>query len=156
MRRARRAVAVGVALAALGGCGGGEPAAPAIEVESAWARATAPADGAPDAPPPSAPGVLYLTLRNDGDAADRLVAVRGDAFAEAELHVTTTAAGVARMEPVAGVELPPGATVAMAPGGTHVMLFGLTRHLRVGDELAVTLELERSGPRDARVEVRAP
>ncbi len=42
------------------------------------------------------------------------------------------------MQPVAGIPVPAGATVALAPGGYHAMLVELARPLAAGDTLSAT------------------
>ena len=56
-----------------------------------------------------------------------------------ELHRTVAADGVARMEPVDGVTLAPGASASFAPGGLHVMLIGVERALAEGDTFGLAL-----------------
>lgn len=115
-----------------------------LEVSGAWARASIGT---------SRPGAAYLTVTNTGTTPDALVAVATPAAAMPMIHATAVAAdGVARMEHVARLELPPGATVTLAPGGMHVMLMDLTAPLVAGATLPLTLTFERAGP----VEIAMP
>jgi copper(I)-binding protein len=101
-------------------------------------------------PPAAKAGAGYLTIRNAGAEADRLVAVEAP-FPMVQVHATETdASGVARMAPVEALEVPPGATVTLAPGGTHVMFMGLAEPLTAGDTLDAALVFEKAG----RVEVQ--
>jgi copper(I)-binding protein len=87
----------------------------------------------------------YLTVTNEGSAPDTLVAVKA-AFPAVSLHVVETdAEGVTRMRPVAGIEIPPGATVELAPKTAHVMFMGLTKPFEAGEEVAATLVFEKAG-----------
>ena len=102
-------------------------------------------------------GAGYFSVTNAGGAPDRLLAVEAG-FPRVELHTTTVdAAGVARMERVEALDLPPGATVALAPQATHVMLMGLTAPLEAGTKLPAVLVFERAGrlPVELNVEPRA-
>jgi copper(I)-binding protein len=115
--------------------------------------------------PPSIAGqdqaAAYFVIRNAGDAPDRLIAVRTDAAARAELHghqvvegpehVGTALRTVMRMTPIAEVEVPAHGASALAPGGLHVMLFDLAAPLALDDRLTLTLVFERAG----EVEVEA-
>jgi copper(I)-binding protein len=97
----------------------------------------------------TAPGVRtgagYLSVTNTGPSPDRLLAVKAD-FPKVEIHETATdAAGVARMGPVAGVEIAPGATVELAPRGVHVMFMGLPAPLAAGARFPATLVFEHAG-----------
>jgi copper(I)-binding protein len=109
-----------------------------LVVEQAWARATAP--GATN-------GAAYLAIANHGATADRLVAVTTPAASMAELHRETHEAnGVMSMASLdQGLAVPPGQTVTLAPGGTHIMLMGLTRQLKPGDTLPLTLKFAAAG-----------
>ena len=92
---------------------------------------------------PTRPGSLhsaaYFSLENTGSVAVRLVGATAEGVRAVELHRTVAAGGVARMEPVDGVDLAPGAAAAFAPGGLHVMLIGVERTLAPGDTLALAL-----------------
>lgn len=93
-----------------------------IAVLEAWARAT-----------PVKTGGAYLTLRNDGATADRLVDASTDVAEMAHLHQSIKENGVEKMRGVEGIDLPPHATVMLKPGGYHVMLMGLTKPLKAGN-----------------------
>lgn len=100
----------------------------------------------------------YFTVTNAGTAPDRLVAVEAEGV-KAEVHETTTdASGVARMAPVAGLDIPAGATVTLAPRGLHVMFTGLTAPWTAGNKVPATLVFETAGavPVVFNVEARKP
>ncbi|NIR58361.1 MAG: copper chaperone PCu(A)C, partial [Gammaproteobacteria bacterium] len=80
----------------------------------------------------------YLTIRNEGETADRIVAARTDVAERVEFHAMRMADGGMRMTPLETVEAPPGGEVVFAPGGAHLMLFGLTRGLAVGESFTMT------------------
>lgn len=83
---------------------------------------------------------IYLTLKNSGGQADRLIRVETEAAAISEIHQTTVEDdGMMRMRPVEFVEIPPGGSAALAPGGYHVMLMQLAHDLEVGKTISVTL-----------------
>lgn len=91
---------------------------------------------------------------NRGDGDDRLVDVETRAAAEAMLHSSSSADGVARMRPIeGGLEIPARARVELKPGGTHIMLEGLSRPLRAGQIVDVALRFARSGRRPVAVRV---
>jgi copper(I)-binding protein len=128
-------------VAPLGLCLSAAPRADdAIQVTDAFTRA-APAGGV---------GGLFLTIVNTGPA-DRLTGAASPEAGRAELHESTSADGVMRMRPVAGLDIPAGGTVKLAPGGYHLMLMGLKHGLAAGGQLPVTLNFEKAG----KVEVTA-
>ncbi len=107
-----------------------------LTIDHPWARATV-------AGQTVAAG--YLTIRNKGAGADRLVGAESAAAQRVEMHVTTIDRDVARMREVKSFELLPGATLRLAPGGNHLMLLGLKRPLKTGERIPVTLRFERAG-----------
>ncbi len=107
-----------------------------IAISQPWARATAgqtPTGGA------------YITLRNTGGAADRLIGATTPAAKQAELHIHQMDGAVMRMRAIDAIELPPGASVSMGPGGLHIMLLALKSPLKEGDRLPLTLRFEKAG-----------
>jgi periplasmic copper chaperone A len=119
------------------------PAA-AITVEGAFARPSPSEGGA---------GGVFMTIANNGDAADRLVGAGSPAAKMVEIHETIDDNGVMKMRAVAGgFEIPAGGKLELKPGGKHVMLMGLTTPLMEGGEVEVTLTFENAGP----VTVKAP
>lgn len=114
-----------------------------IRVERPWARAT-----------PVKVGGAYMTLRNNGAVADRLVKVASPLAEKAEIHETKVDGGMAMMRPVGAVELKPRRSVQLKPGGLHVMLMGLRRPLEEGERIKLVLTFERAGTIEveARVE----
>ena len=96
-----------------------------------------------------ATSAVYLTVDNAGPRADALVSASSDVAKTTELHEVRTEEGV-KMRPVEKIPLPAGGKVELKPGGYHVMLIGLTRDLKPGDIIPVTLTFELGG--EMRVE----
>jgi copper(I)-binding protein len=107
-----------------------------IEVESAWARASAGAGRS---------GAVYVRLVNRGRTADALIGVDTARAKRAALHEHRHEGEMMKMRPVARIEIPPGAALEMKPGARHIMLFGLAEPLTEGETLALTLRLETAG-----------
>ena len=57
-----------------------------------------------------------------------------------------------KMRQVDGLDLPAGQAVTLKPGGYHIMLTGLTRPLKEGETVSLTLSFAKAGSR----EVTAP
>jgi copper(I)-binding protein len=108
---------------------------PPIEVQNAWARATAAGAKA---------GAVYLTL-TDTAAPDQLVGASTPVAAMAEVHETINDKGIMRMRPIAALPLQPGQAVVLKPGGYHIMLMGLKQRLKDGETFPVTLSFEKAG-----------
>jgi copper(I)-binding protein len=59
-----------------------------------------------------------------------------------ELHEMAMQGDVMRMRPIESLALPAGQTVGLKPGGHHLMLMGLKKPLKVGDQIQLTLKLK--------------
>jgi hypothetical protein len=140
-RRAVLGAATGLALAPVARA---QQAGP-ISITAPWTRAA----GA------GGQGAGFMTIRNAGPAADRIVAARSEAARVMELHTHVRDGDVMRMRPVPAIELPPGQEVRLQPGGLHLMLIGLTGELRQGTEVPVTLVFERAGEVQVMLPVQA-
>lgn len=118
-----------------------------LEIARAWARAMLP--GQPT-------GGGYLTIGNDGDADDRLVAVSSPAAGKVEIHSMNVVDDVMTMRPVEdGLEIPAGGTVELKPGGLHLMFMDVDEAFAEGGSVPVTLEFEEAGSIDIELPVRA-
>jgi len=94
-----------------------------------------------------ASGAIFLQIANPTDADDRLVSAASDVADKVELHTHIAGAdGVMQM-----IEVPEGFPVpaqeghSLQRGGDHIMLMGLTRALKDGDMITVTLTFEKAG-----------
>src|SRR5690606_8907530 len=86
----------------------------------------------------------YLTLKNNGTEADRLVSATAEIAGRAEIHeMAVDAKGVMTMRPVEGVEVPAGGEVALKPGSYHLMFLDLTRLPKKDERFAGTLTFEK-------------
>ena len=111
-----------------------------ITVENAWTRAT---------PKGAKVGAGYLTIKNDGEAPDRLVSASVGFAGQTEMHQSSMVDGMMKMRPVAGgIEIPPKGTVTLGPGGYHLMFMQLTVPLNEGDSVSGELVFERAGKVD--------
>ncbi|MBX6374695.1 MAG: copper chaperone PCu(A)C [Acetobacteraceae bacterium] len=114
-----------------------------VTASQVWTRAVG-------ATAPTAAG--YMTLRNHGTVADRLVGAETPAARSVEIHEQRMDDGVMRMRPLPdGILIPPGETATLGPGGVHLMLVGPTRALARGERVPLTLRFERAG--EVRVEL---
>lgn len=117
-----------------------------LHVELPWSRAT---------PPTANVAVGYLTLRNQGEAVERLIGGSSPAAQRVEVHTMDIVDDVMRMRHLEdGLEVPAGEEVSLAPGGYHLMLIGLDAPLSEGDLVPLTLEFE-GGSLDIELAVQA-
>jgi len=90
-------------------------------------------------------GAVYVTLINQGKTPDRLLQASSPIAAGVMLHSNVKEGDIVRMRHVESVEIPPGQTVELKPGGLHIMLMGLTRPLKEGDMVPLTLTFANEG-----------
>jgi len=107
-----------------------------VEIENAWARATA-------------PGVAvaggYMTIRNKAQTPDRLVGASSAAAARVELHVHIKEGEVIKMRQVSAYEVPAKGSFELKPGGAHLMFLQIARPFKEGDKIPVKLKFEKAG-----------
>jgi copper(I)-binding protein len=99
---------------------------------------------------------VYLTLVNKGDAPDALLSASSDVSKTVELHETQMKGDVMRMVPIPRIAIPAKGRTELKPQGLHLMLIGLKRDLKPGDEINMTLHFEKSGEKELTVKVRKP
>lgn len=116
--------------------------AAAVTIENAWIRLPAPGQRI---------AAGYCDIRNDGAAAVTIVGFSGPL--RVAIHETRIEDGVARMRPLAGLDVPAKSTAQLTPGGKHLMLYGvdaarlgsgpvtLRARLASGEEIAANFEL---------------
>jgi copper(I)-binding protein len=125
-------------------CDGGH-VRPELKPTGGWARESVPGQTT---------AAAYFTIINNGTGSDRLIGITSVAASHAMLHATATEGGVARMRHIdGGLEIPSKTAVELSPGRTHVMLAGLKRPLRRGEEIELQLKFERSGEKQAVIKV---
>ncbi|PHQ71996.1 MAG: hypothetical protein COB93_01740 [Sneathiella sp.] len=116
-----------------------------VIVEDVWARARP--DGA-------IVGGAFLTIRNDGKKAERLIDVRSPAARRVEIHESFMKDGVMSMAPTDAITIAPGEKIVLKPGGYHVMLMGLKENLSEGRRFPLTLVFDRAGEIEVSVHVK--
>lgn len=94
-------------------------------------------------------GAGFMTIRNTGKQADRLLSISTDAANRADLHGTIRDGNVMRMRAQGGgVPVPAGGSVSFAPGGLHVMFIGLKAPVPEGRLIKARLTFEKAGTVD--------
>jgi copper(I)-binding protein len=116
-----------------------------VTVKDPWIRATVPAAKSTGA---------FMQLQSAQDA--RLVEVRSSVAGIVEIHEMKMDGQMMKMHAVDGVDLPAGKPVALASGGYHVMLMDLKRQLKDGEQVLVTLVIQRKGKKAETVDVQVP
>lgn len=164
---------VGILFLGLTACTSGASPEPQITIEDPWVRAAVAmqdagsgkmegsSEGSMEAGESGmqmggATSAAYMTIRNAGSQADRLLEVRSPVAEVVETHITQTRDGVASMSRVDGIDVPASSSVALEPGGMHIMLINLNQDLNPGDNIQLTLVFEQSGEIEVNAPVQAP
>ncbi len=116
-----------------------------ITVKDPWVRATVPQQKATGA---------FMQLQSPVPA--RLVSASSPLTPDVEIHEMSMEGDVMRMRQVQAIELPAGQSVALKPGGYHIMFLNLTKQVREGDTVPVTLMIETRDGKRTPVQVSAP
>ena len=96
----------------------------------------------------------YLVVENRASTPLALVRVEVEGVGNAELHAVVEENGRTTMKAIARLPVPPRGSAALAPGGTHLMLTEITRPLRLGTTLRMTLTFDNRQTRTVRAIVR--
>jgi len=114
-----------------------------VTVTDPWVRGTVPSQMATGA-------FMKITAAKTA----RLVGASSPVAGVVEVHEMAMENNVMRMRAVESLDLPAGRSIELKPGGYHVMLMDLTRELKPGETVPVTLVIEQDGKRQ-NVEVKA-
>lgn len=98
------------------------------------------------------PAAGYLTIRA-GDVPFVVTGAETPLASRVELHGTSMAGGVMRMNALPEVRVLAGQTGGFTPGGNHLMIFGLRRDVKPGATVPITLRL--AGGKTLRVDAVA-
>ncbi len=96
----------------------------------------------------------YFLLRNAGRSGHALVKAASPAARVVELHTVVHEDGMMKMRPVPKIGVQAGGETRLQPGGLHVMLIGLTRPLREGTSVELTLRFEDGSEKKIAAPVR--
>ncbi|MGH2547920.1 MAG: copper chaperone PCu(A)C [Thermomicrobiales bacterium] len=97
---------------------------------------------------PTGSGTAEVLLRivNNGSSDERLLGGTTDVAGTIEIHQMTMDGDVMSMAPVeGGLTIAAGQSIDMGTDGYHVMLIGLRRDLRDGDQFQLELDFEQAG-----------
>ena len=112
--------------------GAGFAASDAYAVKDAFVRAT-----------PAKVSAGYVILHNATKKDDALIAADASWAKRIELHtITTDAKGVMQMKAVKEMPLPAQGDLALRPNAYHLMIFGVTEHLKENETRPITLHFQ--------------
>lgn len=129
----------------IAGAAWAQAAAPAVQVEGAWARASVQGQKGTGA-------FMKLTAKE----SLKLVAAASPAAGVAEVHEMKMEGDVMKMRALPALDLPAGKTVELKPGGYHVMLMDLKAPLAKGATVPLTLVFKDAQGAESKVELQVP
>lgn len=105
-----------------------------LTLAAPWARASV-----------SKTAQAFITIRNTGTEADRLMAISSPVAKRVELVRYEEIGGVNGAQTVKSLEIPPGNTVSLSPATLVLSLIGLKQSLTAGSTVRLTLTFARAG-----------
>lgn len=108
------------------------------------------------APPGAKATGAFMTLKNAGTAAAKLVKVESTAAQVTELHNHINDNGVMRMRQVKEIAVPAQGEVQLKPGGYHVMLIDMKAPLREDDHVVIKLGFADGSSKEVHAMVKKP
>ena len=101
-----------------------------LVVRDAWVQ---------EGPPSQKITAAFMLIENHAAVDASLVSASTDAARAVELHKMELEDGMMKMHRVESIRIPAGGQVELKPGGYHLMVIGLNRELKEGDEVKLTL-----------------
>lgn len=91
------------------------------------------------------PGGAYMTITNKGAEDDRLLSVSSPVAERIEIHRHLHENGIMNMVRVDHMPVPGGQQSKAAPGGYHLMIFGISKKIALGEMVPLILTFEKAG-----------
>lgn len=117
-----------------------------LQVVNPWVR---------EAPPVAQSHGAYMELVNNSEQAVEIISVLADDYTMTMLHKTVEKNGLATMEHVDRLVIPPHGSVQLQPGALHIMLMNPKRKLKAGDTVKITLCFDRDHHQEVMAIVKA-
>jgi copper(I)-binding protein len=101
-----------------------------IVIKDAWVQ---------EGPPSQKITAAFMLIENHNSAEISLLSASTDAARVVELHKMELEDGMMSMRKVDSINVPAGGMIELKPGGYHLMLIGLNKALKEGEDVKVTL-----------------
>lgn len=95
----------------------------------------------------------FMKITNTGERS-AIVFAKSPVAGIVELHTHIHDNGVMRMRKIKQIDLPTGQAVSLQPGGLHVMLLGLNRDLKPGEQVEITLGFKDGSEKSLQIPVQ--
>jgi periplasmic copper chaperone A len=118
----------------------------AITIQRPWSRAT---------PGGAKVASGYFTIKNAGDAPDRLLSVTTEIASHSGIHQMSMSDGMMQMRELTdGLAIPAQGSLTLEPASYHLMFEDLKRPLKEGETFSGTLTFEKAGTVSVTFDVR--
>lgn len=116
-----------------------------IEIERAYARASI-----PNVPNSAA----FFVIKNNSDKDIAITSANSDVAEKNELHTHIKENKMMKMMKIEKLVVPAKSSLELKSGGDHVMLMGLKKELKVGDEINLELSFSDGDKKSIKVPVK--
>ena len=116
-----------------------------IEIEGAYARASI-----PNVPNSAA----FFVIKNNSDKDIAITSANSDIAEKNELHTHIKENQMMKMIKIEKLVVPAKSSLELKSGGDHVMLMGLKKELKVGDEINLELSFSDGDKKSIKVPVK--
>ena len=116
-----------------------------IEIEGAYARASI-----PNMPNSAA----FFVIKNNSDKDIAITSANSDIAEKNELHTHIKENKMMKMMKIEKLVVPAKSSLELKSGGDHVMLMGLKKELKVGDEINLELSFSDGDKKNIKVPVK--
>ncbi len=107
-----------------------------------------------EVPPGLTTSASFLTIINESEQDISLIKASSDVAKHVELHEHVHDNGMMKMRQVKTIKIPAHGKTVLKPGGYHIMLIGLTRKIKAGDWVDLTLEFSNAQQQTIKAEVK--
>jgi len=116
-----------------------------MSVESPYVRAI---------PPGQTISAAFMLLKNSSDVEIALIKADSDIADAVELHEHIKENGMMKMRQVTQIAIAANGETALKPGGYHIMLIGLKKEIKLGDEIDITLSFDNDTQQTIKAKVK--
>lgn len=116
-----------------------------VEIDGAYARASI-----PNAPNSAA----FFVIKNNSDKDIAITSANSDIAEKNELHTHIKENQMLKMMKIEKLVVPAKSSLELKSGGDHVMLMGLKKELKAGDEISLELSFSDGDKKSIKVPVK--
>lgn len=116
-----------------------------VEIEGAYARASI-----PNVPNSAA----FFVIKNNSDKDIAITSANSDIAEKNELHTHIKENQMMKMMKIEKLVVPAKSSLELKSGGDHVMLIGLKKELKAGDEISLELSFSDGDKKSIKVPVK--